>query len=471
MSQSISTKWREGEWSLKLTFLIIFFASAAWIQVNGIWVELPLLVENSPQQWTLPSYLTVVIQLANIGPLLYLLLSKYLIIRGRNVVTEVSANYFILSVGCIASFVLAFKWKHTTQINGEFYSTWLISLSFLLATVDCMSSVTFLPFMAYFPQRYITIFYIGAGMSGFVPSIAALIQGIGEQTYTCNTVTTLKNISIDGEQMRRINVTEIVPSFFKRDPLFSVKIFFFFITAMLVGSHIAYVLLVKERVKRENNPPLTDEFEFGNTDDCKNNAGEEINEDIKYVNRSRSELYVADEKKELPFRSILFLLVLNGTICGFSNGVLPAIQSYACLPYGNNIYHLTLILCAVINPIACFMYFFVSVTSTKLIFGGVVLYLLSAGYTIGIAATSPCPMMSDSLHGGVIVLIVTVFGVGLVNYLRTAISSILQQQGHKALLYCGISQQLGSLIAALTMFPMVSVYNLFKQSTLCQKCN
>ena len=57
----------------------------------------------------------------------------------------------------------------------------------------------------------------------------------------------------------------------------------------------------------------------------------------------------------------------------------------------------------------------------------------------------------------------------MVSYLRTAISSILQQQGHKALLFCGISVQVGSLIAALTMFPMVSVYGVFKQSVLCQK--
>lgn len=401
---------REGGWSLKMILLIIFFASAAWIQVNGIWVELPLLVENSPQQWTLPAYLTVVIQLANIGPLIYLLLSKYLVFRGRNVVTEVSANYFILLVGCVASFVLAFKWKHTSVINGEWYSTWLISLSFLLACIDCMSSVTFLPFMAYFPQQYITIFYIGAGMSGFVPSIAALIQGIGEQTYTCNTQTKLQNVSI-GDHFKMVNSTHEVPSFFKREPLFSVKVFFFFITAMLVVSLVAYILLVKEKTKREANPSLQpkDEFEISSREEEKavekrGGTEEEANEE-NYINKSEAELFVDESgKDEMNFKSILFLLILNGTICGFSNGVLPAIQSYACLPYGSNIYHLTLILCAVINPVACFLYFFVSITSTRVIFGGVVVYLMLAGYTIGIAAASPCPMMTDSVYGGVIVV-------------------------------------------------------------------
>ena len=65
---------------------------------------------------------------------------------------------------------------------------------------------------------------------------------------------------------------------------------------------------------------------------------------------------------------------------------------------------------------------------------------------------------------------VTVLGVGLVSYLRTAIGTILQQQGRQALVACGVSTQLGSLIGAVTMFPIVSVYGLFKQSVPCMKC-
>ena len=412
MCQSLLTKCQASGWSIKLILFICFFASAAWIQVNGIWVELPLLVENSPQQWTLPSYLTVVIQLANIGPLLYLLLSKYVIYRGRTVVSEVPAIYFIIVVGCVSSFVLAFTWKHTSQINGEFYSTWLISLSFLLATVDCTSSVTFLPFMAYFPQKYMVVFYVGAGLSGLLPSIVALIQGIGEQSYTCDTVIKVKNISstvtsVGSNEVSSINVTEIVPSYSHRDPLFSVKIFFFFITAMLIVSLFAFVFLVREKAKRDTSPQLQspDKLEMSNVDKTEININEVDNKkENKDMNKSESSLLVNDTKASLPFNTILFLLILNGIICGFSNGVLPAIQSYACLPYGNRIYHLTLILCSVINPVACFLYFFVSITSTKLIFAGVLLYLVSAGYTIGIASTSPCPLMSGTVNGGVLLV-------------------------------------------------------------------
>ena len=56
------------------------------------------------------------------------------------------------------------------------------------------------------------------------------------------------------------------------------------------------------------------------------------------------------------------------------------------------------------------------------------------------------------------------------SYLRTAIGTILQQQGRAALLACGVSTQVGSLIGALVMFPLVSVYDVFAQSVPCHTC-
>lgn len=47
--------------------LAVFFGIGAWISVNGLWVELPLLVAELPEGWALPSYMSIVIQIANIG--------------------------------------------------------------------------------------------------------------------------------------------------------------------------------------------------------------------------------------------------------------------------------------------------------------------------------------------------------------------------------------------------------------------
>ena len=37
--------------------LVIVFAMASWIDINGVWVELPLLVPRLPEGWGLPSYM------------------------------------------------------------------------------------------------------------------------------------------------------------------------------------------------------------------------------------------------------------------------------------------------------------------------------------------------------------------------------------------------------------------------------
>ena len=42
--------------------------------MNGLWVELPVLVPALPEGWTLPSYLSVIVQIANLGPISYALL-------------------------------------------------------------------------------------------------------------------------------------------------------------------------------------------------------------------------------------------------------------------------------------------------------------------------------------------------------------------------------------------------------------
>lgn len=47
--------------------LAVLFGIGAWISVNGLWVELPLLVAGLPEGWALPSYMSIVIQIANIG--------------------------------------------------------------------------------------------------------------------------------------------------------------------------------------------------------------------------------------------------------------------------------------------------------------------------------------------------------------------------------------------------------------------
>ncbi len=54
--------------------LSVLFGISSWVAVNGVWTQTPLLVERLPEQWNLTSYVVMIVQLANIGPIVYSIL-------------------------------------------------------------------------------------------------------------------------------------------------------------------------------------------------------------------------------------------------------------------------------------------------------------------------------------------------------------------------------------------------------------
>ncbi len=51
--------------------LFVLFGISSWVAINGLWVETPILVQRLPEAWNLASYIVVITQLANIGPIIY----------------------------------------------------------------------------------------------------------------------------------------------------------------------------------------------------------------------------------------------------------------------------------------------------------------------------------------------------------------------------------------------------------------
>ena len=157
---------------------VIMFGTGSWVATNGIWVELPVMVPHLNEGWTLPSYLSILIQLANIGPLAVAV--SNIIAPGK--LKEKPVVFGIISIGTIACFLLAFFWKTSIYLVGAERSIALLILQFMIALVNCTSSVVFLPFMAIFKPQYIIAYFIGQGMSGLLPGVVALGQGVGKMT-------------------------------------------------------------------------------------------------------------------------------------------------------------------------------------------------------------------------------------------------------------------------------------------------
>ncbi|KAJ0065934.1 hypothetical protein NL108_000190 [Boleophthalmus pectinirostris] len=446
--------------------LACLFGMGSWVAINGMWVELPLVVPEIPEGWYLPSYLTVLIQMANIGPLFITLMHRF----RPGTLDERPVVYSIVVLGVIATFLLAFFWKHTVTIGGSQHSVPLLVLSFLLSVVDCTSSVTFLPFMMHLHPQYLTTYFAGEGLSGLVPALVALIQGVGvvhceNVTLSANT-TAINSTTAGSGELRAVY----------KPAKFSAQMFFIFLSAMMVVCLVAFILL--------NCHPAVSSERKNNIYYVSDLAQEKKEQGLSLHSQSPEQkpMISLEETARWEPRSsfgrgtynnfeVVYIFVVLAWVNALTNAVLPSVQTYSCLPYGNQAYHLATTMAAVANPVACFIAMFVPQRSLILM-GVLTLYGTGFGaYIMAMAALSPCPLLVHSTTGIVIIVFAWILFVLTLSYVKVIVGVILRDEGHSALVWCGAVVQLGSMVGAVSMFPLVSVYGLFKSGDVCNtKC-
>ncbi|KAJ6661507.1 hypothetical protein lerEdw1_014416 [Lerista edwardsae] len=422
---------------LVVHLLACLLGTGAWVAINGVWVELPLLVPEVPEGWLLPAYITVITQLANGGPLAVTLLHRFL--PGR--LSEAGLIYALAGLGCLACLLLAAFWRETSLVGGSHHSTALLALLFCLALVDCTSSVTFLPYMRRLRPRYLTSYFLGEGLSGLLPGLVALGQGVG--AVRC----------VNGSQAG--NATGLRAE--HQAARFPVQGFFLFLGGMMALCLAAFALLHhlplarRERAKDSRPEPLQLEDAGGGRGSVQAPpAGGRAFGSGAY---------------SCPQVACIFGVL--AWVNALTNGVLPAVQSYSCLPYGNSAYHLAATLASLANPLACLVGMLLPSRSLLLLGALSALGSLVASYILAVAVLSPCPPLLHVPTGAVLIVLCWVLFTGTLSYVKLMIGVILRDEGHGALVWCGAVVQLGSMAGALTMFPLVSVYSLFRAGDPC----
>ncbi|CAJ0916398.1 unnamed protein product [Ranitomeya imitator] len=333
--------------------LACIFGTGAWVAINGLWVELPLIVNDLPEGWYLPSYLTILIQMANIGPLFVTVMHKV----KPGWLKEVAVIYTIIALGIVASFLLAFFWKETTLIAGQMHSTGFLILTFFLSVVDCTSSVTFLPFMMQLQPKYITTYFIGEGLSGLIPGLLSLIQGVGMMkcvNVTSNENTTWLNATDDEYYIE----TQYFPA------KFSVQVFMFLLSIMMVFCLVAFFFLTRlsQEDPSSNASLIQSTVTLNSTTDvnlsCNTGPSDtsKSTEDILHGSGTPSDLDNNLAKYSWGHYALIYFL--TGWVNALTNGILPSIQTYSCMPYGNLAYHLSAALGSMANPLACLIAMF-----------------------------------------------------------------------------------------------------------------
>ncbi|XP_035231438.1 solute carrier family 52, riboflavin transporter, member 3-A-like [Stegodyphus dumicola] len=423
----------------RVDLLSALFGLGSWIAMTGLWVELPVLVQRLPEGWALPSQLALFLQVANIGPVAYGFFHHW----WPKWVTERSATHFQLGVGALSTLLLIFMWSWT--VNGISLAFFL--LSFGLSLVDCTSSVVFLPFMANFKACYLTPYLVGEGLSGLVPSLVAIAQGIENPECVNETRTNIVNGT---------NMTHFVQTYQVKEPRFSPEWFFAILLAMVLLSWLAFILL--------------DKLPFCQTEKVTCFKGEECSaHEMEAFNKP------TDISKHVSIRSprysrslYIYLLFLQGWASVATFGIFPAIQPYSCLPYGDGPFHTAVTLCGVAYPAACLLAMFWEIRSIPSLSWISMVATLVSLYAVVTAVMSPHPPLLDSEVGPPLVVLCWVFFMFTFSYIKTMVTVLLGDYwGHRALFWCGAVTQFGAVIGALLMFLLVNVFHVFKDDGLC----
>lgn len=361
--------------------LVALFGMGSWAAVNGIWVELPVVVKELPEGWSLPSYVSVLVALGNLGLLVVTLWRRLAPGKGERVPIRV-----VQVLSMVGTALLAFLWHHVVLVAGQLHSVAFLALAFVLALACCASNVTFLPFLSHLPPRFLRSFFLGQGLSALLPCVLALVQGVGR--FECPPA------PINGTPGPPLDFPERFPA----------STFFWALTALLVTSAAAFqgllVLLP---------PPSVPTGVLGSGLQVGAPGAEEEVEEASPLQEPPSQAAGTTPGPDPKAYQLLSahsacLLGLLAATNALTNGVLPAVQSFSCLPYGRLAYHLAVVLGSAANPLACFLAMGVLCRSLAGLGGLSLLGVLFGGYLMALAVLSPCPPLVGTSAGVVLVV-------------------------------------------------------------------
>ncbi|CAK7289563.1 Solute carrier family 52, riboflavin transporter, member 1 [Vulpes lagopus] len=313
--------------------LVALFGMGSWAAINGIWVELPVVVKDLPEGWSLPSYLSVLVALGNLGLLLVTLWRRLAPGKSERVPIQV-----VQALSVVGTALLAPLWHHVAPVAGQLHSVAFLTLASVLALACCASNVTFLPFLSHLPPPFLRSFFLGQGLSALLPCVLALLQGVGH----------LECLPASA------NGTLWLPNDFPER--FPASTFFWVLTALLVTSAAAFqgLLLLLP------SPPSASTAGLGSDLRVRTPGVEEEEEEASPLQESPNQAAGAPPSPDPDSHRLLsvhsaFLLGLLAITNALTNGVLPSVQSFSCLPYGRLAYHLAVVLGSAANPLACFL--------------------------------------------------------------------------------------------------------------------
>ncbi|UJR17914.1 hypothetical protein I4U23_004813 [Adineta vaga] len=449
--------------------LFLLFGIGTWLNLNGIWIQLPLLIPRLSEGWGLSPQLGMASNVANIGPLIIVLI-RYL--TKQSSVYEVPSICVIYLVGITVPIVLSFTWFNQVYFLGTTRSLYLLVLSFFLALVNCTSSVTYLPFVNRFDSKWLNIYFAGESLSSLIPALLGLAQGVGKKAEC-----------IQSTDNPLILTERHYP------PRFSIEIYMYCLSIIMLLSFVAFLFLwrtqpkQKKTVKRDEpvqevllNEKEQEQVQVQLQEIFLNEKEQEqvqVQLQEIFLNEKEQEQVqvevVNTQEKKFTKQTIIYLFIILWTSI-LLIGCIPSINSYSLNPYGAATFHYVIILCQCCYP-------FVSLISTlfpklfQVSTIGIIVSTLSGTlafiYICFTAFLSPCSPFVEETYGKYIVAVMWLLVYLIFYYERIALGNYLNKtSGHRGLFWYGFLTQAGAFTGALTVFTL-NAFEVFKERSLC----
>ncbi|CAF3261636.1 unnamed protein product [Rotaria sp. Silwood2] len=422
--------------------LIVIMNLSAWIDLEGVFAELTIMISFIPEGWTIPSVVGLCLCAANIMPAIVTFLRWY---QGKRF-SEIPYIYIIIIIGIVSCCVLAFSWHKTTYLFGRERSLWLIGSVFLLCMLDSTSSLVFFDYMKRFRIRYLTAVFLGEGLTGVIPTLLLLAQGSGGEAIC----------------LQSSNGTTLEPTF--TQPRFSVTVYMLLITSIIIASLIAFLLL-----RWTNIVSLADAAELTKLNDNTLKTTIDNGENSPMVPAVES-FKPSKPVKHIATSSFIMLLCINTYNSFVLYGILPSLTTYSLLPYGQKVFYYFCLL----NPLSYSLALLISIKwatlSVCMTTIGTIIGSIFAVFIIIIATQSPCPWWADTLHGALIMLCIWFVMTVIIAYLRITTGNFIKAEWseEKGMFYFGITVQLGLFLGAVPMYLLVNVFNMFIDRKSCE---
>ncbi|XP_026733358.1 solute carrier family 52, riboflavin transporter, member 3-B isoform X3 [Trichoplusia ni] len=400
-----------------LDVLMACWGMGTWLGVNGLYVQLPLLVERLPEGWALPSSMVMAVQLANSGLLIYGVMRRLL-----PRISDAFYIYGLLVIGTLALVLNAFLYEYTAVVGSHERSVAYLTLTFFAALVGCTSSVLFYPYLRHFRDLYLATYLVGEGLSGFVSSILALIQGVGGEPQCLP--------SEDG--------TSLVPHY--PPARFDTTVFLLLLGALSANSLVSFIVI--------------------------NNYKGFLPERVTPSAAAKDD-EATTERPSMVVPRWFIVMGLMAVLNALNNGVMPSVQSYSCMPYGTRAYHLSVTLSAMANPAACLAGVWLKPVRARTLAAALLATAVPFAYILATALLSPEPPLQHTAGGETLVVLAWVVASGVIAYARMWVYGWARQGGARGMRLCGAVGQLGSVLGSASTFFIVNYTGLFVQPDAC----